>query len=144
MAHPRAQPASALVELDQWVRGGGRVLLLADPKSDWPSERGLGDRFRPPLMFVDTGLLKHWRLRLGGPEPGGPRAIEGVEVEARSPGLLAATDRGCTVSGDGFVATCAIGRGRAIVVADSDWLNAEPDAAPFDALDRALERLEGR
>src|ERR1044071_6406715 len=28
MAHPLAQPAEDLVALDQWVRGGGRVLLL--------------------------------------------------------------------------------------------------------------------
>ncbi|MGI8932026.1 MAG: hypothetical protein ACR2FK_06590, partial [Sphingomicrobium sp.] len=42
MAHPRAQPATALVELDQWVRDGGRVLLLADPRLSWPSERPLG------------------------------------------------------------------------------------------------------
>ena len=26
MAHPRAQPAEVLVELDRWVRGGGRVV----------------------------------------------------------------------------------------------------------------------
>jgi len=54
MAHPRAQPAEALVELDQWVRSGGHVLLLADPKLDWPSERPLGDLLRPPPMFADT------------------------------------------------------------------------------------------
>ncbi len=68
MAHPRAQPAEVLVELDQWVRGGGRVLLLADPRLDWPSQRPLGDMLRPPPAFADTGLLKHWGLRLRGPE----------------------------------------------------------------------------
>jgi hypothetical protein len=59
MAHPRAQPAEALVELDRWVRMGGHVLLLADPRLDWPSERPLGDLLRPPPMFADTGLLSH-------------------------------------------------------------------------------------
>src|SRR4051794_13954859 len=39
MAHPLAQPAEDLVALDAWVRGGGRVLLLADPSLDWPSSR---------------------------------------------------------------------------------------------------------
>ena len=34
MAHPLAQPAENLVDLDQWVRDGGRVLLLADPNSN--------------------------------------------------------------------------------------------------------------
>src|SRR5690349_9596380 len=31
LAHPLAQPSDALVDLDRWVQGGGRVLLLADP-----------------------------------------------------------------------------------------------------------------
>ena len=43
LAHPMAQTADALVDLDRWVRGGGRVLLLADPRLEWPSERPLGD-----------------------------------------------------------------------------------------------------
>jgi hypothetical protein len=57
MAHPRAQPAEALVELDRWVRGGGRLLLLADPRLDWHSDRPLGDRLRcalrPPSRTPD-------------------------------------------------------------------------------------------
>src|SRR5688572_11453991 len=55
MAHPPAQTAEDLVSLDQWVLGGGRVLLLADPMLEWPSERPLGDPLRPPPMFADTG-----------------------------------------------------------------------------------------
>ena len=57
MAHPRAQPAEVLVELDAWVRGGGRLVLLADPVLEWQSERPLGDPLRPPPDFADTGLL---------------------------------------------------------------------------------------
>jgi ABC-type uncharacterized transport system involved in gliding motility auxiliary subunit len=72
MAHPLAQPAEALVALDAWVRGGGRLLLLADPMLEWPSERPLGDPLRPPPMFADTGLLKHWGLRLDAPDERGP------------------------------------------------------------------------
>jgi hypothetical protein len=30
MAHPRAQPPEDLVALDEWVRRGGRVMLLAE------------------------------------------------------------------------------------------------------------------
>ncbi len=58
MAHPLAQTADALVDLDRWVREGGRVLLLADPKLDWPSERPLGDKLRPPPSFADTGFAE--------------------------------------------------------------------------------------
>ena len=82
MAHPLAQPAEMLVELDQWVRSGGRVLLLADPLLEWPSERPLGDPLRPPPAFADTGLLAHWGLRLDAPDQRGPRQLKigGMDV----------------------------------------------------------------
>ena len=63
-AQPRALPAEELVALDAWVRGGGRLVLLADPLLEWPSKRPLGDRMRPPMAYADTGLLLHWGLRL--------------------------------------------------------------------------------
>src|SRR5438445_12564299 len=50
LAQPTVEPAEDLVELDQWARGGGRVLLLADPMLEWPSSRPLGDPLRPPPM----------------------------------------------------------------------------------------------
>ena len=132
MAHPRAQPAEALVELDQWVRGGGRVLLLADPQLDWPSQRPLGDILRPPPTFADTGLLAHWGLSLSGPEPGSTQ------------GRLASDGR-CRVAEDAVVARCEIGRGKAIVIADADFLNVDgPKAVGLDSLIAELGRLETR
>jgi hypothetical protein len=129
MAHPRAQPAEALVELDQWVRRGGRVLLLADPRLDWPSERPLGDLLRPPPAFADTGLLAHWGLRLGGPDPEGPvsRGNGKLTVFASSPGRL--ESRSCEIRGHGFVARCRIGRGAATIIADADLLNVDGEQA---------------
>ena len=90
MAHPRAQPAEALVDLDHWVRGGGRLLLLADPMLEWPSERPLGDPLRPPPAFADTGLLKHWGLRLDAPDERGPGSAHARRTDdlTVSPGSL--------------------------------------------------------
>lgn len=124
MAHPLAQPAEALVELDRWVRRGGRLLLLADPMLEWPSERPLGDTLRPPPAFADTGLLAHWGLRLDTPDERGPRLrkLGGQEIVTASPGVLAGR---CAVSGDRLVARCRIGKGAATVVADADFLNVE-------------------
>jgi hypothetical protein len=134
MAQPRAQPAEALVELDQWVRGGGHVLLLADPRLDWPSERPLGDLLRPPPMFADTGLLGHWGLTLAGPDSGQPGA----------PGMLRSRG-GCEVEDQGQVAHCRLGRGRATIIADADFINAEePDSDGLDRLITELGRLETR
>jgi hypothetical protein len=138
MAHPLAQPAESLVELDRWVRGGGRLLLLADPRLDWPSSRPLGDRLRPPPSFADTGLLAHWGLRLEAPDEPGPkeRDLGGRTVRTDSPGSLSGT---CRVSSDGFVARCRLGNGRATIVADADLLNVE---ANLDALLAELAALE--
>jgi hypothetical protein len=122
MAHPLAQPAEALVDLDQWVRGGGRLLLLADPKLDWPSKGAFGDVLRPPQSFADTGLLAHWGLRLEAPAEDGlvKRKLGGFTILTSSPGQL--DGKACDIGTDGFVAHCRIGKGKATIVADADFL----------------------
>src|SRR5512139_3984215 len=98
MAHARAQPADVLVDLDRWVRNGGRLLLLADPRLDWPSERPLGDRLRPPPAFADTGLLTHWGVKLGS--AGGEENV--------SAGHLTSSSDACIIVGGGLIARCHI------------------------------------
>ena len=131
MAHPLAQPAEALVDLDRWVRDGGRLLLLADPALDWHSELPLGDSLRPPPAFADTGLLKHWGLQLDAPDDRGPtmRRLGGEEVLTASPGALAGR---CAITRDRMVARCRIGKGEVTVVADADFLNVEDLDGPTD------------
>ena len=124
MAQPLAQTPENLVALDNWVRGGGRVLLLADPMLEWPSKRPLGDVLRPPPMFADTGLLAHWGLRLDALDERGAvgRKLDGHDVLVLSPGALSGS---CKIDGGGLVADCRLGKGKAIVVADADFLNVE-------------------
>jgi hypothetical protein len=141
IAHPLAQPPEDLVALDKWVRGGGRVLLLADPMLEWPSKLPLGDPLRPPRMFMDTGLLAHWGLRLDAPEERGPSAqkLGRYDVLTVSPGKLFGS---CRISSDRLVAHCGIGKGRATVVADADLLETDrlgPGAS--HNLDGVLEEL---
>lgn len=142
MAHPLAQPAEALVQLDEWVRAGGRVLLLADPMLEWPSERPLGDKLRPPPAFSDTGLLQHWGLRLAAPASRGPaqRELSGRGVLAASPGVLAGS---CDVDRSGFLAECEVDKGKVSVVADADFLNVEElGRSAEDNLDALLAELD--
>jgi hypothetical protein len=145
MAHANAQPAEALVDLDRWVRDGGHVMLLADPRLEWPSERPLGDVLRPSPMFPDTGLLRHWGLTLQPPEQRGPetRRLGGRTILADSPGTLSG---GCAISADRLVAHCRIGKGAATVVADADFLNTEglgpASKRNLDALLAELAALE--
>jgi hypothetical protein len=145
MAQPQAQTAENLMVLDEWVRRGGRLLLLADPLLEWPSKRPLGDLTRPPPMFMDTGLLAHWGLRLDAPDQSGTaeRELGGYKIVTVSPGTL---HGGCRISADRLVARCRIGAGVATVVADADLLNVGqlgPDAGHnLDGLLAELAALE--
>jgi hypothetical protein len=145
MAHPRAQPAEDLVALDAWVRAGGRLLLLADPMLEWPNDQRLGDPLAPPPMFMDTGLLGHWGLRLDAPDRRGPdrRSLAGYRIVTVSPGRLSGN---CSISADALLAACRLGRGWAVVVADADFLDAGrlgPEARNnLDALLGELALLE--
>ncbi|HJR83640.1 MAG TPA: hypothetical protein VJ775_06910 [Sphingomicrobium sp.] len=145
MAHPLAQPGEDLVALDEWVREGGQVLVLADPLLEWPSNRALGDKLRPPPSFADTGLLAHWGLKLTAPDETGPQqsSLSGFEILTASPGSLSGE---CTIRSRGLVARCNVGKGKATVVADADFLNVEgldgPDQHNLDALLAELAELE--
>jgi hypothetical protein len=145
MAHAPSQTAESLVALDQWVRAGGRLFLLADPMLEWPSKRSLGDPLRPPAMFMDTGLLAHWGLRLDAPTERGPamRRLGDYAVMTVSPGALAGR---CKISSDALVADCPIGKGEATIVADADLLDVDqlgPAAEHnLDGLLFELDRLE--
>jgi hypothetical protein len=145
LAQPLAQTAENLVALDDWVRTGGRVLLLADPMLEWPSKRPLGDPLRPPPMFADTGLLAHWGLRLDAPEGRGPikSTLGGFQIVAVSPGQLYGR---CSISADRLAADCHIGSGEAIVVADADFIGTDGPGAEgarnLDGLVAELATLE--
>ena len=142
MAHPRAQPAETLVDLDAWVRGGGRLLLLADPKLVWPSRRPLGDKLRPPPSFADTGLLQHWGLTLFAPAKDGvvTARVDGRSIELLSPGSL---EGDCAIRAHGLIARCEVGRGEVTVIADADFLDVvEADSANLHWLLAELGRLE--
>ena len=147
VAQPLAQTPENLVALDNWVRGGGRALLFADPLLEWPSKRPLGDILRPPPMFMDTGLLAHWGLQLDAPDVRGSaqRRLGGYAVLTVSPGSLRG---GCRISGDRLVARCFPGKGIATVVADADLLNPEALGAGadhnLDGLTEELAALEHR
>jgi hypothetical protein len=147
MAHPPAQTAGNLVVLDEWVRRGGRVVLLADPLLEWPSKLQLGDPLRPPPMFMDTGLLAHWGLRLDAPDMRGPavRKLGGSPVLTVSPGSLHGA---CEISSDRLVAHCRVGKGRATIIADADFLDVdrlgEGSGRNLDGLLAELARIDSR
>ena len=122
---PQAMTAQRLVALDNWVREGGRLVLMADPVLRFDSERPLGDRFRPPLRYPDTGLLAHWGLTLDDAVDGRSEAGEvdlgrGIKVKATGLGSFTRAGGACTLSPTRAVARCRVGKGYATLVADAD------------------------
>ncbi|HYG30005.1 MAG TPA: hypothetical protein VD887_07305 [Allosphingosinicella sp.] len=137
LAQPRLLAPEELVALDGWVRAGGSLLVLADPRLAWAREWTAGDALRPPAQSLLTPLLGHWGLTLGsergdmfedalGPEGGERRLV------LRAPGSLVASGSQCRVSERFYLARCRLGRGQALVLADADllderlWVRATP------------------
>lgn len=135
LAQPRALAPSELVALDSWVRGGGRLLVLADPDLAWPSALPIGDSRRPPPASRLGPLTGHWGLALDPPVRRLTIAsVRDGEASRRlaleTPGRWRATGPACRVGARDFLASCAIGAGRIFLVADADLLQDGLWAAP--------------
>lgn len=124
MAQPRALTPTENVALDDWVNAGGRLLLLADPALTEESAFPLGDPRRPQAVALLSPILGRWGLDLLFDEhqPFGrkTREVMGHAVPVNLPGQLATRGQSnCRLWGEGLAVTCAIGRGRVVVLADA-------------------------
>src|SRR5688500_18207995 len=74
LAQPRALSPAENVALDAWVRGGGRLLLFADPMLTGESRFAIGDRRRPQDVILLSPILDHWGLAVAFDDdrPAGP------------------------------------------------------------------------
>jgi hypothetical protein len=131
LAQPRAFGPAELVKLDAWVRAGGRLLILADPALQWGSLYPLGDKRRPLFTSLLSPLFIHWGLELILPltdeQPVVLRDVGGAAIRTQTPGewLLrnGSKDSICTATLNNLLADCTIGNGRALLVADADFLD---------------------
>ena len=126
LIHPRALEPQQLVAIDNYVRQGGRAIILADGLSNWPQPYALGDPRNPALTSLLTPLLTHWGLALDAPEGLEARRVEineaGQRLRFLSPGHFRVAQPPCVVSPDAIIARCALGQGKVVLVADADWL----------------------
>lgn len=132
MIQPRAFAPVELVQLDAWVRNGGRVIIFADPALDWPNELSLGDQRRPLFTSLLNPLFRHWGVELALPVGENEGIVEaeiaGYSLSLKSPGIWVlppktkATAR-CAIRTDELLALCRVGRGQALLVADADVLH---------------------
>jgi hypothetical protein len=155
MAQTRALSPSENVALDDWVRGGGRLLLFADPLLTSHSPYAIGDKRRPQDVALLSPILARWGLQLQfdqGQSAGEYLAnFEGVALPVDLPGAFAlgATAKDapsdCRLLAGGLAATCAIGEGHALILADAALLDREIDdqAVRGKALSRLMAEAYG-
>jgi len=127
MAQPRALSPAENVALDDFVRGGGRVLLIADPMLDVHSSYGLGDKRRPAAIAMLSPILARWGLKLVVDEREGYVANWNSRAfRVEEGGLFALTGGGhesrCDISGKGLFARCHVGKGEVMLLADATFL----------------------
>ena len=134
LAQPRAMDPADLADLDSWVRTGGRVIILTDPDLIWPSDLPFGDPRRPLVTGLLSPLLGHWGLELvavaANRADKADMRLDQYSFASRGVGRLepiesdTVTDVRCDFSDGGVMAQCSIGKGRAAIVADADFLDA--------------------
>lgn len=134
LAQPRPLAPEEMAALDRWVRGGGHLLLFADPMLTAHSIFPVGDKRRPQAIAMVDPLLAHWGLELGfddaAVEGDAVVQVAGLTLPVNLPGTLKSRGRYCTVDPSALMATCRIGRGRAVVVADAALLEGEGVTGP--------------
>ncbi len=132
LAQPRPLAPRELVNLDDWLRAGGKALIFADPLLTWDSRFSLGDKRRPADTIMLSPLFARWGLSLEVDEMTEAAEAEialpdGATLPLRAFGRFAlsapsqAGDR-CQLSAEAVLALCSIGKGRALLVADSALL----------------------
>jgi ABC-type uncharacterized transport system len=131
LAQPRALAPSELVALDAWVRGGGRLLILADPALQWGSLYPLGDKRRPLFTSLLSPLFSHWGIELVLPMTDAQavvlREVDGLSIRTQTPGewlpKVGEVAVKCEIAPHKLLADCRVGKGRALLVADADLLD---------------------
>lgn len=128
MAQPRPLSPDENVALDDWVRGGGRVLLFADPMLTADSAFALGDRRRPQDIALLSPILARWGIELRFHEDQPPGEREVPLLDAMMPvnlaGYFIVRDKAadCALQAAALVVRCRIGAGHLVAIADAALL----------------------
>lgn len=123
----RPMSYSEAIDLDAWIRDGGRALILAEPDRSWAA----------PGDAVDANLRSAtWGLRLA-PRADGPLALPGGgTLLLRNAGRWTASE-GCNPRQDGFLTECRPGKGRVVLIGDTGLLDRNAFDLQGDAQDSA-------
>lgn len=145
MAQPRPLSPQENVALDDWVKAGGKLLLLADPALTEDSALAIGDPRRPQAVVLLSPILTRWGLELRFDETQAfgevRREVLGQAVPVNLPGFFETQGQpNCRLWGEGLAVTCAIGKGRVVALADAAVLERDdPDGTRADAFAGLLD-----
>ena len=123
---PRGLSPADNVALDDWVRAGGRLLLVLDPMLTGEYDLPLGDPRRPVGSALIPPVLARWGLEVRFDETQDSKPVDSVLMGTYLPlilrGEVVITDpaaANCTAEAGGVGARCRLGRGEVFVIADA-------------------------
>jgi len=134
LAQNRPLNPDEFVALDNWIRKGGRALIMADPLLRMESGYAIGDKRRPEGVSLMSPLFNRWGLDFTFDEDkAGFVEIKAGEYNVRSVAVggfslkheQQADVAICNISDVAMLARCQIGEGRATLIADADVLDVE-------------------
>lgn len=135
---PRGLSPADNVALDNWVRGGGHLLLVLDPALSGEYDLPLGDPRRPADSALIPPVVARWGLTVRfderQPEETSQRMFAGTALPLVLAGEVTVTDPGaasCTLAAEGAAARCTVGKGKVTLLADAAIFE-HPEAAGED------------
>ncbi|KPF61932.1 hypothetical protein [Porphyrobacter sp. AAP60] len=123
---PRGLSPADNVALDEWVRAGGRLLLVLDPALTGEYDLALGDPRRPVDNALIPPVVALWGLAVSFDEAQEAAVVGAMMGKTRLPlalaGKVAITDPGaaaCRLAAKDAVALCKVGEGQVTLIADA-------------------------
>ena len=123
---PRGLSPADNVALDNWVRGGGRLLLVLDPQLTGHYEVPLGDPRLPSYAALIPPVVERWGLEVVFDDQQAeqravsmPFADEPFKLALAGEVRVRTAGAECELAGEGTLAQCKIGEGRVTLLADA-------------------------
>jgi len=121
---PRALTPADNVALDDWVKAGGRLLLVLDPMLTGEYDLPLGDPRHPNTVALIPPVVERWGLEIAYDETQEPRfaSYSGGTIPLAMAGEVRALEgRGtdCAFAADHALARCRVGDGSVTLLADA-------------------------
>lgn len=125
VVQPRGLSPADNVALDDWVRSGGRLLLVLDPALTGDYDAPLGDPRRPVDSALIPPVVARWGLAVSFDEAQAgdvtPAPFGALSLPLALAGRIAITDpsaAGCALEAGGAAARCTVGKGKVTLIAD--------------------------